>query len=102
MIPKSGDNSIAKDQLKAFIERIERLEEERAATNADIGEVYAEAKGNGFDTKIMRAVVRMRKKEAHEREEEERLIDLYMYALGMVVFEDTELGKQTAKDQADR
>ncbi len=75
---------IAREQLRAFVERIERLEEERAATGADIREVYAEAKGNGFDIKILRSVVRLRKQESHEREEQQQLIDLYMHALGMI------------------
>jgi len=75
---------IARDQLRAFVERIERLEEERAAIAADIRDVYAEAKGNGFDVKIMRSVIRLRKQETHEREEQQQLMDLYMHALGMV------------------
>ena len=79
---------IARDQLRTIVERIERLEEERAATGADIREVYAEAKGNGFDIKILRSVVRLRKQETHEREEQQQLIDLYMHALGMVAPED--------------
>lgn len=74
-------NHVAKDQLKAFIERIERLEEEKAVLSGDIREVYAEAKGNGFDTKIMRAVVKLRKMDSHEREERDALLDLYMSAL---------------------
>ena len=65
------------------MERIERLEEEKKAIAADIKEIYAEAKANGFDTKILRKVVGLRKKEAVEREEEEALIALYMHALGM-------------------
>ena len=76
--------AFAKDQLKSFINRIERLNEEREALSADIREVYAEAKGTGFDTKIMRQVIRMRKKDMHERQEEEAILDLYMHALGMI------------------
>lgn len=79
---------IAREQLRAFVERIERLEEERAAIGADIREVYAEAKGNGFDIKILRSVVRLRKQETHEREEQQQLIDLYMHALGMIAPEE--------------
>ncbi|MBZ0217483.1 MAG: DUF2312 domain-containing protein [Fimbriimonadaceae bacterium] len=79
---------IAREQLRAFVERIERLEEERAAIGADIREVYAEAKGNGFDIKILRSVVRLRKQESHEREEQQQLIELYMHALGMIAPED--------------
>ena len=74
---------IAADRLRSFIERIERLEEEKAALTADIREVFAEAKSNGFDTKIMRQVVRLRKMENADREEQELLLDLYKRALGM-------------------
>lgn len=73
----------AKDQLKAIIERIERLEEEKKATQDDIKDVYAEAKANGYDTKILRQVIRIRKQDKSEREEMEALLDLYMQALGM-------------------
>ncbi len=75
---------IAADQLRSFIERIERLEEEKAALAGDIREVYAEAKGNGFDTKIMRQVVRLRKMDSNDRSEQEELLDLYKAALGLV------------------
>jgi uncharacterized protein (UPF0335 family) len=77
---KSG---FAAGQLKSLVERIERLEEEKAALTADIREVYAEAKGNGFDTKIMRQVVRMRRLDRAERQEQEAVLDLYLSALGM-------------------
>lgn len=81
-----GHNSSgeAGDQLRTFIERIERMEEEKAAVAADIKEIYAEAKGNGFDTKILRQVIRIRKQDVNERLEQEALLDLYMSALGMV------------------
>ncbi len=75
--------SVAADQLKSLIERIERLEEEKAAIAGDIKEVYAEAKANGFDTKAMRKIVAIRKKDFAERQEEEAILDLYMQALGM-------------------
>ncbi len=75
--------NFAKDQLKSYVERVERLEEEKTALAGDIREVYAEAKGQGFDTKIMRQVVRLRKMDSHEREEHDALLDLYMSALGM-------------------
>jgi uncharacterized protein (UPF0335 family) len=75
--------NFAKDQLKSLIERVERLEEEKSALGNDLKEVYAEAKGQGFDTKIMRQVVRIRKMESHEREERDALLDLYLSALGM-------------------
>ena len=77
-------DSVAQDQLRAFIERIERLEEEKQAIAGDIKEVYAEAKGNGFDTKILRKVISLRKKEVSEREEEQSMLDVYMAALGMI------------------
>ena len=73
--------AIAADQLRSFIERIERLEEEKAALTADIREVYAEAKARGFDAKIMRQVVRLRKLEQADRREQEELLDLYLGAL---------------------
>ncbi len=74
---------IARDQLKSVIERIERLEEEKKAIADDIKEVYAEAKGNGFDTKVLRQIIRIRKQDAAERMEQEALLELYMAALGM-------------------
>lgn len=74
---------VAVGQLRSFIERIERLEEEKKTISDDIKEVYAEVKGSGFDVKAVRTVVRMRKKEDHERQEEESMIQLYKDALGM-------------------
>ncbi|MBT5265041.1 MAG: DUF2312 domain-containing protein [Rhodospirillaceae bacterium] len=74
---------IAGDQLRSYIERIERLEEEKAALSADTREVYSEAKGNGFDVKIMRQIVRLRKMDTDDRSELEALLDLYKQALGM-------------------
>ncbi len=74
---------IAADHLRSFVERIERLEEERAAIAADIRDIYAEAKSTGFDTKVMRQVVRLRKMEQADRQELEALLDLYLHALGM-------------------
>jgi uncharacterized protein (UPF0335 family) len=73
----------AKDQLKAFIERVERLEEEKKALSDDIRDVYAEAKGIGFDVKALRAIVRLRKMDADERREQETILDTYKVALGM-------------------
>ena len=72
---------IAGDHLRSFVERIERLEEEKAALAADIRDVYAEAKGSGFDAKVMRQIVRTRKMDLNERQEQEQLFDLYMLAL---------------------
>ena len=77
-------DSIAGDQLKAFVERLERLEEEKQSLADDIKDVYAEAKANGFDTKILRQVIRMRQQDASERAEMESLLELYCSALGMM------------------
>jgi uncharacterized protein (UPF0335 family) len=77
---KSG---FAAGQLRSLVERIERLEEEKKALTTDIGEVYAEAKGLGFDTKIMRQVVRIRRLDKADRQEQEAVLDLYLSALGM-------------------
>jgi uncharacterized protein (UPF0335 family) len=76
--------SFAKDQLKAIIERIERLEEEKKTISDDIRDVYAEAKGNGFDVKALRTIVRLRKQDANERQEQETILETYMQALGML------------------
>ena len=72
----------AQGKLKSLVERIERLEEDRAAVTSDLKEVYAEAKGEGFDTKIIRKVVRLRKADAAKRQEEEALVELYISAIG--------------------
>ena len=74
---------IAADRLRSFIERIERLEEEKTALSADIREVYSEAKSVGFDSKIIRQVIRLRKLDGGDRREQEELLDLYKTALGM-------------------
>jgi uncharacterized protein (UPF0335 family) len=79
----SSTESIAVAKLKSFVERIERLETEKTELLGDIREVYAEAKGNGFDTKIMRQVIRLRKMEQNDRQEQDALLDLYRQALGM-------------------
>jgi uncharacterized protein (UPF0335 family) len=91
--PQIGHNSqdAANAPLKAFIERIERLEEEKQTVLTDIREVYAEAKGTGFDVKAMRTIVRMRKQDTAERAEQEAILDTYLHALGMLA--DTPLGK---------
>jgi uncharacterized protein (UPF0335 family) len=73
----------AKDQLKAFVERIEKLEEEKKATSDDIRDVYAEAKGTGFDTRALRTIVRLRKLDTNERREQQEVLDTYLHALGM-------------------
>lgn len=76
-------NGVARDQLRSFIERIERLEEEKKTIADDIKDVYGEAKGMGFDTAIMRKVIALRKKDENERLEEEAVLATYLHALGM-------------------
>ena len=78
------DKGISAQRLKSFIERIERLEEEKAGIAADIKEVFAEAKGTGFDVKIMRQIIRMRRMDKDDLDEQETLLDIYMRALGML------------------
>lgn len=88
----AGDNSaevahkFAKDQLKSIIERIERLEDERDTIGQDVKDVYAEAKGNGFSTKALRTIIRLRKMDSGTRQEDETILHTYMHALGMDVF----------------
>ncbi|MBV9556246.1 MAG: DUF2312 domain-containing protein [Pseudolabrys sp.] len=77
-------HTFAKDQLKSIVERIERLEEEKKSSSDDIREVYAEAKGNGYDVKALRTIVRLRKQDVDERKEEEAVLETYMHALGML------------------
>lgn len=77
-------HSFAKGQLKAIIERIERLEEEKKTISDDIKDVYGEAKGNGFDVKVLRTIIRMRKQDADERQEQETILETYLQALGML------------------
>ncbi len=80
---KNQIGGIAADRLKSFVERIERLEEERAGISADIREVFSEAKGTGFDAKTLRAVIKLRKLEPSDRQEQEHLLELYSRALGL-------------------
>lgn len=75
---------IAADQLKSIIERIERLEEEKAGIISDIRDIYAESKGNGYDVPTLKTVIKLRAKDAAEREEAEHLLDTYLAALGML------------------
>ena len=75
-------NGTAQTQLKTIIERIERLEEDKAAIMADQKEIFAEAKGNGFDVKVIRKVIRLRKQDKAKRQEEEAILDLYLSAIG--------------------
>ena len=79
-----ASHSFAKGQLKAIIERIERLEESKKEISDDIKDVYGEAKGNGFDVKALRTIIRMRKQDADERQEQETVLETYMQALGML------------------
>ena len=74
----------AKDQLKAFVERVERLEEEKKALADDIRDVFAEAKGNGFDVKALRTVIKLRRQDINERKEAEAILETYLHALGML------------------
>jgi uncharacterized protein (UPF0335 family) len=80
----ASNATVHASQLRSIVERIERLEEEKKEVAEQIKEVYGEAKGNGFDTKILRKVVSLRKKSSDERSEEEAMLDLYLQALGML------------------
>ena len=79
-----ADTSVARDQLRSIVERIERLEEEKKAIADDIRDVFAEAKANGFDVKTLREIIKLRRLEAAERQEMEAMLDLYLSALGML------------------
>jgi len=81
---KTKAGGLAADQLKSIIGRVEKLEEEKAAIGADIRDVFAEAKGNGFDVRAIRTIIKMRKMDASEREEQETILDTYLHALGMI------------------
>ncbi|MGX1096534.1 DUF2312 domain-containing protein [Amorphus sp. MBR-141] len=87
MTYENVSGGVAADQLRAIVERIEKLEEEKQTIADDIKDVYAEAKANGYDSKIIRQVVRLRKQDSAERSEQEQLLDLYMHALGMTTAE---------------
>jgi uncharacterized protein (UPF0335 family) len=78
-----AEGTVAADQLRLFIERIERLEEEKKGIADDIRDVYSEAKSNGYDTKVMREIVKLRKQERHVRQEHEAILDTYKRALGL-------------------
>jgi uncharacterized protein (UPF0335 family) len=82
--PEAAKTRFAKDQLKAFVERIERLEEEKKTISDDIRDVYGESKASGFDVKALRAVVKLRKQDANERNEQQLILETYMNALGML------------------
>jgi uncharacterized protein (UPF0335 family) len=83
MDPDMSGNAVDANHLRAFVERIEKLEEEKRAIADDIKEVYAEAKGTGYDVKIMRKIVSLRRQDRQQRREEEEILDLYLSALGM-------------------
>ncbi|HEV2595640.1 MAG TPA: DUF2312 domain-containing protein [Sphingomicrobium sp.] len=78
-----AEGNVAADQLRLFIERIERLEEEKKGISDDIKDVYAESKSNGYDTKTMRTIVRLRRMETHARQEADALLETYRQALGL-------------------
>jgi len=84
--PAIGDNAhkFAKEQLKAFVERVERLEEEKKTISDDIRDVYAEVKSVGYDTKALRTIIRLRKQDVDQRKEQETILETYMHALGMI------------------
>jgi uncharacterized protein (UPF0335 family) len=90
--------SFAKDQLKAIVERVERMEEEKKAIADDIKDIFAEAKAHGFDVKALRTIIRLRKQDADERKEQEAILDVYMHALGMLA--DTPLGRAAIERSA--
>lgn len=79
-----SSHTFAKGQLKAIVERIERLEEEKKTISDDIKDVYGEAKGNGFDVKVLRTIIRMRKQDVDERQEQEAILETYLQAMGMI------------------
>ena len=81
---EAPSTSFAKDQLRSIIERIERMEEEKKTIGEDIRDIYAEAKGNGYDVKALRQIVRLRKQDPNERAEAETILETYMAALGML------------------
>lgn len=83
------DTNFATEQLRAFVERIERLEEEKASIADDIKDVYGEAKAMGFDVKVLREVIKLRKQEPQERAEQEEILTVYMHALGMLAGKET-------------
>jgi len=80
----TGHNVVSKDQIRSIIERIERLEEDKEAIASDIKDIYAESKSNGYDVKALRTIVRMRKMDAHDRQEAETVLEFYMHAMGMI------------------
>lgn len=84
MNDQSAPGGVAAAELRQFVERVERLEEEKAAIASDVKEVFAEMKGRGYDSKIVRKILRIRKQDKAERQEEEAILELYLVALGMI------------------
>ena len=80
---EADTTTVAADELRSFITRVERMNEEKAALNADIAEIFAEAKGRGYDPKIMKIVVKLRKMDANKRQEQDAILDLYLNAVGL-------------------
>jgi uncharacterized protein (UPF0335 family) len=93
---KNRVGGVAVDQLKSIIGRVEKLEEEKTGISADIRDVFAEAKGNGFDVKAIRTIIKMRKMDASEREEAETILDTYLHALGMIEASEDEMEEEAA------
>jgi uncharacterized protein (UPF0335 family) len=95
-LPKAGfRHQHRKNQIKSFVERIERLEIEKAETASDIRDIYSEAHSTGYDTKALRTIIKMRKQDADERAEQEAILDVYLHALGMLA--DLPLGQAAVK-----
>lgn len=90
MAPRT-DNVTADGRIRSFVERVERLEEEKKTIQDDIKDVYSEAKGEGFDTKVLRRVISIRKQDQNERQEQEAVLDLYLQALGMTPRQDDDI-----------
>ena len=82
--PTSGHNQFSKDQLKAIIERVERLNEEKKTITSDIGDIFKEAKGNGYDVKALRTIIRLRSQDPNDRAEQETILETYLQAMGML------------------
>ena len=83
-LSNTGIERVSKEQIRSIIERVERMEEEKKTISDDIKDVYSEAKGNGYDVKALRTIIRMRKQDANERQEAETILETYLHALGML------------------
>ncbi|MGE0753915.1 MAG: DUF2312 domain-containing protein [Alphaproteobacteria bacterium] len=100
-MPKAKVGGVAVDQLKSIIGRVEKLEEEKTAIAADIRDVFAEAKGNGFDVKAIRSIIKLRKMDAADRDEQEAVLDVYRRALGMLPELDDDYEPQSVRERED-